>query len=112
MNLKTIFNNESSKSFVNNFEYETLLEDKMSRLESNVEIDLECKLCLDYKHEIKRQNEKGKMLVKFEESSKSLERLLRSQKSFRDKTGLGFNSNAPSTSKTKQVKFVKSRREI
>ena len=34
----------------------------MSRIESNVEIDLECKLCLDYKHEIKMQNEKGKII--------------------------------------------------
>ena len=112
MDLKTIFNNESSKSFVNNFEKEIMLEDKMSRLESNVEIDLECKICQNYKHEIKRQNEKGKMLAKFEESSKSLESLLKNQKSFRDKTGFGFNSSATSTSETKQTKFVKPRIEI
>ena len=112
VNLKTIFNNESSKSFVNNFEKEILLEDKMSRLKSDVEIDLECKLCLDHKHEIKKQNEKGKKLAKFDESAKSLERLLKSQKSFEDKTGLGFNSKESSTSKTKQVNFVKTKREI
>ena len=62
MDLKTIFKNESSKSFKNIFEKEILLEDKMSRIESNVEIDLECKLFLDYKHEIKMQNEKGKII--------------------------------------------------
>ena len=84
----------------------------MSRLESHIEIDLECKLCLDYKHEIQRQNEKGKMLAKFEESSKALECCLKSQNSFRVRTGLGFNSNEPSTSKTKQVVFVKPRREL
>lgn len=112
MDLKTIFNNETSKSCVNTFENEIMLEDKMSRLESHVEIDLECKLCLDYKHEIQRQNEKGKMLTKFEESSKVLECCLKSQKSFRDRTGLGFNSKEPSTSKTKQVVFVKPRREL
>ena len=50
------------KSFKNIFEKEILLEDKMSRIVSNVEIDLECKLCLDYKHEIKMQNEKGKII--------------------------------------------------
>jgi hypothetical protein len=99
MDLKIIFKNESSKSFKNIFEKEILLEDKMSRIESNVEIDLECKLCLDYKHKIKMQNEKGKILVKFDESSKSLERLLRSQRLFKDKTGLGFNSKAPLTNK-------------
>ena len=112
MNLKTIFNNESSKFLMNNFEKEILLEDKMSRLKSDVEIDLECKLCLDHKHEIKKQNEKGKKLAKFDESAKSLERLLKSQKSFEDKTGLGFNSKESSTSKTKQVNFVKTKREI
>jgi hypothetical protein len=111
MDLKTIFNNKHSKSLVNNLEKEIMLEDKMSRLESNIEIDLGCKICLEYKHEIKRQNEKGKMLAKFEESSKSLERLLKSQKLFRDKSGLGFNSNASSTSK-EQVKFVEPRRDI
>ena len=62
MDLKFIFNNEPSKFLVNNFEKEIMLEDKMSRLESNVEINLECKLCLDYKHEIKMQNEKGKII--------------------------------------------------
>ena len=56
-------------------------------------------MCLDYKHKIKKQNEKGKLLVKFDESSKSLERLLRSQRLFKDKTGLGFNSKAPLTNK-------------
>ena len=112
MNLKTIFNNESSKVFMNNFEKEILLEDKMSRLENNVEIDLECKICLDHKHEIKKQNEKGKMLAKFDESSKSFQRMLKSQQSFENKTGLGFNSKGPSTSKTKQVNFVKPKREI
>lgn len=71
MDLKTIFNNEPSKSLVNNFEKEIMLEDKMSRLKSNVEIDLECKICLDYKHEFQRQNEKGKMLSKFEVRFKS-----------------------------------------
>ena len=62
MDLKTIFKNESSKSLKNIFEKEILLEDKMSKIKSNVEINLECKLCLDYKHEIKMQNEKGKII--------------------------------------------------
>jgi uncharacterized protein (DUF1800 family) len=51
----------------------------------------------------KDKMKKEKMLAKFEESSKALECCLKSQKSFRDRTGLGFNSNEPSTSKTKQV---------
>ena len=61
---------------------------------------------------LKDKMRKEKMIVKFDESSKSLERLLKSQKSFSDKTGLGFNLKAPSMSKTKQLEFVKPRKEI
>ena len=64
------FNNESSKSCVNTFENEIMLEDKMSRLERHVEIDLECKVCLEYKHEIRRQNEKGKCLLNLKKVQK------------------------------------------
>ena len=56
--------------------------------------------------------EKGKKSDKFNESTRSLEKLLKSQKSFQDKTGLGFNSKESSTSKTKQVNFVKAKREV
>ena len=66
----------------------------------------------EYKHEILKQNEKGKMFPKFEESSKTLKSCLKNQRSLRDRTGLGFNSNESSTSKTKQVVFVKPRREL
>ena len=55
---------------------------------------------------------KKKMLPKFEESSKTLESCLKNQRSFRDRTGLGFNSNEPSTSKTKQAMFVKPKSEL
>ena len=105
---KIIFKNEFSTSPENNFEKEIILEDKMSRLKSNIEIDLECKKCRDYKHEIKIENEKAKTLAKFENSSKSLKYLLDIQKPFYDKTGLGFIVNDPSTNALKQIKFVKS----
>ena len=52
MDLKEIFNNESSKSLMDTFQMEIMLEDKMSRLENNVEIDLECKI-QEYKYEIR-----------------------------------------------------------
>ena len=84
----------------------------MSRLESNIEIDLECKNCQNYKHEIKMENEKAKILAKFENSSKSLKYLLNIQKSFNDKTGLGFTANDSSTNISRQIKFVKPNREI
>lgn len=59
-NIKTISKNESSKTFENNLEKEIMLEDKMARLESSIEIDLEWKICQKYKHEIKRLNERAK----------------------------------------------------
>ena len=46
---KIILKNESSTSVESNFEKEIILEDKMSRLESNIEINLECEKCQDYK---------------------------------------------------------------
>ena len=112
IDLKTISKHKSSKTFEGNLEKEIILEDKMSRLESNIEIDLECKTCQDYKLEIKRLNERAKILAKFEESSKSLKYLLSCQKSFNDKTGLGFSSDNSSTSKSKQIKIEKLIREI
>ena len=66
----------------------------------------------NYKQEIRQENEKAKILAKFENSSKSLKYLLNIQKPFNDKIGLGFNANDPSTSKLRQIKFVKPSREI
>ena len=108
IDITTNSNDESSNLLERNFEKEIILEDKMSRLESNIEINLECKTCQEYEYEIKRVNEKAKILAKFEESSKSLKYLLSIQKPFMDKTGLGFNSDNSSTSKSKQIEFVKS----
>jgi hypothetical protein len=104
---KIIFMNEYSTSVENNFEKEIILEDKMSRLESNIEIDLQCKNCQEYKHEIKMEKEKAKILAKFENSSKSLKYLLNIQKSFYDKTGLGFTEDKYLTNTSKQIKFIK-----
>jgi hypothetical protein len=109
---KMIPKNKSSIFVENNFEKEIILEDKMSRLESNIEIDLKCKYCQDYKHEIKMENEKAKILAKFENSSRSLKYLLNIQKPFYDKTGLGFTVNDPSTNVSKKIKFVKPSEEI
>ena len=109
---KLFLKNESSTSAENKFEKDIILEDKMSRLESNIEIDLKCKYCQNYKHEIKMENEKAQILAKFENSSRSLKYLLNIQKSFYDKTGVGFTTNDSSTNISKQIKFVKSSGEI
>lgn len=52
------------------------------------------------------------ILSKFKESSKSHEILLSSQKIFGDTPGLGYDSCECSTSKSKQVRFVKPLRQI
>ena len=71
---KTFSENESLKSFESNFEKEIILEDKISRLESGIKIDLEYKVCQDYKSEIKEVNERANILAKFEKSSQSLKK--------------------------------------
>ena len=58
------------------------------------------------------ENEKAKILAKFENSFKSLKYLLNIQKSFYDKTGLGFTTNDALTNVSKQIKFVKPSGEI
>ena len=63
-------------------------------------------------NEIRMENEKAKILAKFENSSKSLKYLLNIKKSFNDKTVLGFTANDPSTNISRQIKFVKPSREI
>ena len=52
------------------------------------------------------------ILSKFEKSSKSLKNLLNCQKEFGDRTGLGYDSDESSTSKSKQIKFVKPLKQI
>ncbi|PWA94885.1 hypothetical protein CTI12_AA055610 [Artemisia annua] len=58
--------------------------------------------CLMAKHSDEEEITK---LEKFENSSKSLRKLISAQRPSEDKTGLGYNTNEASTSKTKSVKF-------
>ena len=60
------------RSYESNLEKEVILEDKMSRLESGIEINLEYKVCHDYKNEIRKANKMANILAKFKESSRSL----------------------------------------
>lgn len=64
------------------------------------------KLILNVKN-VKTTNKKLERKMK-----KQKKYLLNIQKSFNDKTGLGFTANDPSTSKLRQIKFVKPSREI
>lgn len=67
---------------------------------------------INYKNEIRKDIEMANTLDKFKKSYKSIENLLSSQKTFGDRTGLGYDSYKCSTSKSKQIKILKPLRRI
>ncbi|GKA76864.1 zf-CCHC domain-containing protein [Tanacetum coccineum] len=81
--------------------------DKLSRLEKDKKVIEECKLCQDLKLENEKLRKEISRLNQFNDSSHSFKKIISSQKSSRDKFGLGFNFTKGSPSETKQVKFVK-----
>ncbi|GJZ79154.1 hypothetical protein Tco_0643991 [Tanacetum coccineum] len=87
------------------------LKDKLSTLEKNKGVDLDCAKC----HVLKIENEKLKdestRLNKFEKSTHCLNEMLSNQKPSGDKLGLGFNSFEASSSGTKKIKFVKAQKK-
>ena len=99
--------NKSFGSYESNLEKEIIQEDKMSRLDSSIEIDLECEMYKDYKDDINKANEMANILSRFELSSKSLRNLLSSQKKFGDRADLDYDLDESSTRKSKHNKFVK-----
>ncbi|GJW18940.1 copia protein [Tanacetum coccineum] len=85
----------------------SILKEKVSTLEKNKGVDLKC---VKY-HMLKIKNEKLKeealKLTKFAKSTHCLNEMLNNQKPFGEKLGLGFNSFEASSSKTKEIKFMK-----
>ncbi|GJT20771.1 retrovirus-related pol polyprotein from transposon TNT 1-94 [Tanacetum coccineum] len=111
MSLKIITKNKKLKATRNSLENELReLEGKLSTLEKNKGVDLDCAKC----HVLKIENEKLKdestRLNKFEKSTHCLNEILSNQKPSGDKLGLGFNSFEASSSGTKEIKFVKSKK--
>ncbi|GJU01997.1 retrovirus-related pol polyprotein from transposon TNT 1-94 [Tanacetum coccineum] len=111
MSLKIITKNKRLKATRNNLEKElSVLKEKVSTLEKNKGVDLECVKC----HMLKIENEKLKeevtRLNKFEKSTQCLNEMLSNQKPSGEKLGLGFNSFEASSSGTKETKFVKFRK--
>ncbi|GJS92419.1 zf-CCHC domain-containing protein [Tanacetum coccineum] len=93
MSLKIITKNKRLKATRNNLEKElSVLKEKVSTLEKNKGVDLECVKC----HMLKIENEKLKeevtRLNKFEKSTQCLNEMLSNQKPSGEKLGLGFNS--------------------
>ncbi|GJW08189.1 hypothetical protein Tco_1570612 [Tanacetum coccineum] len=112
MSLKIITKNKKLKTTRNSLENDLReLKDKLSTLEKNKGVDLDCAKC----HVLKIENEKLKdestRLNKFEKSTHCLNEMLSNQKPFGDKLGLGFNSFEASSSGTKEIKFVKAQKK-
>ncbi|GJQ95761.1 zf-CCHC domain-containing protein [Tanacetum coccineum] len=112
MSLKIITKNKRLKATRNNLGKElSVLKEKVSTLEKNKGVDLECVKC----HMLKIENEKLKeevtRLNKFEKSTQCLNEMLSNQKPSGEKLGLGFNSFEASSSGTKEIKFVKAQKK-
>ncbi|GJT33176.1 hypothetical protein Tco_0923595 [Tanacetum coccineum] len=113
MSLKIIIKNKKLKATRNSLENKLKeLKDKLSTLEKNKGVDLDCAKC----HVLKIENEKLKdestRLNKFEKSTHCLNEMINNKKNpSGDKLGLGFNSFEASSSGTKKIKFVKAQKK-
>ncbi|GJZ09833.1 retrovirus-related pol polyprotein from transposon TNT 1-94 [Tanacetum coccineum] len=113
MSLKIIIKNKRLKATRNSLEKElSIIKEKVSTLEKNKGVDLECVKC----HMLKIDNEKLKeeaiRLIKFKMSTHCLNEMLSNQKPSGEKLGLGFNSFEASSSGTKEIKFVKAQKKV
>ncbi|GJR14408.1 hypothetical protein Tco_0797060 [Tanacetum coccineum] len=112
MSLKIITKNKRLKATRNSLENELReLKDKLSTLEKNKGVDLECTKCQSLKIENEKLKEEALKLTKFEKSTHCLNEMLSNQKPSGDKLGLGFNSFEASSSGTKEIKFVKAQKK-
>ncbi|GJZ18354.1 retrovirus-related pol polyprotein from transposon TNT 1-94 [Tanacetum coccineum] len=113
MSLNIITKNKRLKATRNSLEKEIReLKDKLSTLEKNKGVDLECTICQSLKIENEKLKEESIRLNRFEKSTHCLNEMLSNQKPFDDKLGLGFNSFEASSSGTKEIKFVKAHKKI
>nr|GEZ22960.1 hypothetical protein [Tanacetum cinerariifolium] len=112
MSVKIITKNKRLKAIRSSLENELRkLKDKLSTLEKNKGVDLECVKCHMLKIENEKLKEEAIRLTKFEKSTHCLIEMLSNQKPSGEKLGLGFNSFEASSSGTKGIKFVKSKKK-
>ncbi|GJY35757.1 hypothetical protein Tco_0421135 [Tanacetum coccineum] len=112
MSLKIITKNKRLKAIRNSLENELReLKDKLSTLEKNKGVDINCAKCHTLKIENEKLKEESTRLNKFEKSTHCLNEMLNNQKPSGDKLGLGFNSFEASSSGTKEIKFVKAQKK-
>ncbi|GKD94585.1 hypothetical protein Tco_1374422, partial [Tanacetum coccineum] len=108
MSLKIITKNKRLKATRNSLEKEhSILKEKVSTLEKNKGVDIECVKCHMLKIENEKLKEEAIRLNKFEKSTHCLNEMLSNQKPSGEKLGLGFSSFKASSSGTKEIKFVK-----
>ncbi|GJY02859.1 hypothetical protein Tco_0361011 [Tanacetum coccineum] len=113
MSLKIITKNKRLKATRDSLEKEiSILKEKVSTLEKNKEVDLECVKCHMLKIENEKLKEEALKLTKFEKSTHCLNEMLNNQKPSGEKLGLGFNSFEASSSGTKEIKFVKAQKKV
>ncbi|GJZ35292.1 zf-CCHC domain-containing protein [Tanacetum coccineum] len=112
MSLKIITKNKRLKATRDSLEKEiSILKEKVSTLEKNKEVDLECVKCHMLKIENEKLKEEALKLTKFEKSTHCLNKMLNNQKPSSEKLGLGFNSFKASSSGTKEINFVKAQKK-
>ncbi|GJR40291.1 zf-CCHC domain-containing protein [Tanacetum coccineum] len=112
MSLKIITKNKRLKATRNSLEKVlSILKEKVSTLEKNNRVDLECVKCHMLKIENEKLKEEALKLTKFEKSTQCLNEMLSNQKPSGDKLGLGFNSFETSSSGTKEIKFMKAQKK-
>nr|GEX35476.1 hypothetical protein [Tanacetum cinerariifolium] len=113
MSLKIITKNKRLKATRNSLEKEiSILKKKVSTLEKNKEVDLECVKCYMLKIENKKLKEEALQLTKFEKSTICLNEMLNNQKPSGKKLGLWLNSFEASASETMEIKFLKAQKKV
>ncbi|GJX25159.1 hypothetical protein Tco_0231455 [Tanacetum coccineum] len=113
MSLKIIIKNKRLKATRDSLETEiSILKEKVSTLEKNKEVDLECVKCHMHKIENEKLKEEALKLTKFEKSTHCLNEMLNNQKPSGEKLGLGFNSFEASSSGTKEIKILKALKKV
>ncbi|GJR17956.1 zf-CCHC domain-containing protein [Tanacetum coccineum] len=112
MSLKIITMNKRLKATRNNSENELReLKDKLSTLKKNKRVNLDCAKCHTLKIKNEKLKEESTRLNKFEKSTHCLNKMLSNQKPPDDILGLEFNSFEASSSRTKEIKFVKTQKK-
>ncbi|GJW30527.1 retrovirus-related pol polyprotein from transposon TNT 1-94 [Tanacetum coccineum] len=112
MSLMIITKNKRLKAIRNNLENKLReLKGRLSTLEKNKGVDLDCAKCHTLKIKNEKLKEESTRLKKIEKSTHCLNEMLSNQKPSSDKLGVGFNSFEASSSGTKEIKFVKAQKK-